>query len=236
MASRAKRYSDKSVPINFRIQPATRLALQKAAAKSGRTLSGECEHQLHRALLADLGSVQTHALMSMIGRTIDGFLGLRSKKTRWFDDPDLFDEAARLTAAAFELLKPRGPLSPEDEKPLGPRSAQFAIEATLREIQTADPSIPFGEQTPYQRWLTLMKEDLGPLVDRAIVWDKGAEEARKDAAEARSWRIKAAPILAEYIPLSRKDADETKTMTPAQTQRLAELRRKLAETIGGKEP
>jgi hypothetical protein len=226
MASRAKRYSDKSIVINFRIQPSTKAALQRAAAASGRTLSAECEHQLHRALASDLGAGPTHALMSMIGRTIDGFLSLRSTRTKWWNDPYLFDQAARLAATAFELLRPQGQSSPESAEPFGERSARFAIEATLREIQTVDTTIPFGKQTPYQRWLALMRQDLGPLVDRASVWVLSAEKARE-------LRGKAAPILEEYIPLSRKDAKTPRNMTDAETQRLAELRRQLVETIGG---
>jgi hypothetical protein len=227
MASRAKRYEDKAVVINFRIQPSTKAALQKAAAKTGRTVSAECEHQLRRALSADLAAGPTHALMSMIGRTIDGFLGLRSARAKWWNDPATFDQALKLTIAAFEMLRPPGP-APEAAEPLGERSGRFAIEATLREIQTVDPSIPFGEQTPYQRWLNLMRQDLGPLVDRAVVWGQGAEEARAQ-------RDRAAPILAEYIPLSRKDAERPRNMTEMETQRLAELRRQLVETTGGKE-
>ncbi len=227
MASRAERYSEKSIVINFRIQPSTKAALQKAAAANRRTLSAEAEFQLRRSL-SDMGAGRpTHALMNTIALAIDGLVGLRSPRARWWKDSHLFDQAAKLAAAAFEMLRPPGP-PPESAEPLGERSARFAIEATLREIQTVDPSIPFGEQTPYQRWLTLMKQDLGPLVDRAVIWGQGAEEARAQ-------RDRAAPILPEYIRLSRKDAATPRNMTEAETQRLAQLRRELVETIGGTE-
>jgi hypothetical protein len=235
MPARAKRYPAKSDVINFRIQRSTKTALQKAAAASGRTVSAETEHQLHRAL-SDMGTGRTHAIFAMIAMTIDGFLapspdnGKPAKPTRakWWDDPRLFDQAAKLTAAALELLRPQGPASPESEDPIDEHSARFAIEATLREIQTADPAIPFAQQKPYQRWLALLKQDLGPLADRPSVFGLTADEARKVDALAK-------PLLAEYHPLSQK-----KSKTPADVQRLDELEGALAaiavrKTIGGDE-
>jgi hypothetical protein len=209
MVARAKRYATKTVVINFRIQPATKIALQKAAAASGRTVSAEAEHQLHRAL-SDMGTGRTYAVMAMIAKAIDGFLNLKSTRAKWWDDPYLFDQAARLAVASFEMLRPHGEPSPEGE-PLGEHSARFAIQSTVREIQTADPSISFEKQTPYQRWLTIMKQDLGPLADRPSVFGLTADEARELRALAK-------PILDEYIPLSRKESK-----TPEETQRLAEL-------------
>ena len=105
MASRAKKYPDRTVVINFRIQPATKAALQDAARRSGRTVSAEAERQLRRAL-SDMGTGPTHALMALIGRAIDGVVGLKSPKAKWWNDPHQFDEAVRLATAAFELLRP----------------------------------------------------------------------------------------------------------------------------------
>ena len=227
MPARAKRYPSKSDVINFRIQPSTKTALQKAAAASGRTMSAETEHQLHRAL-SDMGTGRTHAIFATIAMTIDGFLApvrpdtgkpAKPARAKWWDDPRLFDQAAKLTAAALELLRPQGPPSPEVEDPIGEHSARFAIEATLREIQTADPAIPFAQQKPNQRWLALLKQDLGPLADRPSVFGLTADEARKVDALVR-------PLLDEYIPLSRK-----RDKTPAEVQRLAELQRSLEALV-----
>ena len=113
----------------------------------------------------------------------------------------------------------RGPPSPEVEDPIGEHSARFAIEATLREIQTADPAIPFAQQKPNQRWLALLKQDLGPLADRPSVFGLTADEARKVDALVR-------PLLDEYIPLSRK-----RDKTPAEVQQLAELQRSLEALV-----
>ena len=128
------------------------------------------------------------------------------------------------------MLRPQGELSSGSEDTLGERSARFAIESTLREIRTADPSIPFAKQTPHQRWLTLMRQDLGPLADRPAIW-------RRTGDEERGLRASARPIRDEYIPLSRKMAETPDKMTPAEKRRLKELKRELAaarETVGGK--
>jgi hypothetical protein len=223
MATRAKRYPTKSAFMHVRIQPTTKAALEKAAAASGRTVSAEAEHQLHRAL-SDMSTGPTYALMTMIGRTIDGVVGLKTARARWWNDPRQFDEAARMAMAAFELLRPPGPPPPESAEPLGERSGQFAVEATLREIQTVDTSVPFGKQTPHQRWLTLLKQDLGPLADRAFVFGASAEEARGRLALVK-------PILEELRALSRKSAKAPQSMTQAEAQRLAELQRKLLEAV-----
>jgi hypothetical protein len=175
-----------------------------------------------------MGTGRTHAIFATIAMTIDGFLtpirpgtGKRAKPARaeWWDDPRLFDQAAKLTAAALELLRPQGPASPESEDPIGERSARFAIEATLREIRTADPSVSFERRTRHERLLALLKEDLGPLTDRPTIWGSTAEEDRERNALAR-------PLLDEYIPLSRK-----KDRTTAETQRLAELQRSLEALV-----
>jgi hypothetical protein len=233
MPPRARRYPEKSSVINFRIQPSTKDLLKKAADASGQTLSAEAEHQLRRAL-SDMGTGRTHAIMAMLARTIDGLMAssnlpgkpaAKSARAKWWDDPYLFDQAAKLVVAAFEMLRPQGEVvapTPESGELLGDRSARFAVEATLRDIQAADPSIPFGKQTPYQRWLNMLKADLGPLADRPRIWGFSADEVRVLRALAK-------PILDELIPLSRKAAQAPQDMTAAETQRLTELRRNLME-------
>ena len=237
MASRAKNYPHKSSVLHVRIQPTTLSELKKAAAASGRTTSAEAEHQLHRAL-SDLGggsASKTAAVMAMIAKSIDGFLDIKEKYgkpvrvKKWWDDPYLFDQSAQLVVAALEMLRPLGEPSPEGE-PLGERSARFAIESVVREIRTADLSVPFREQKPYQRWLTLMRQDLGPLADRPAIWGRAADEER-------GLRALAKPVLDEYIPLSRKMAETPDKISPAEKRRLKELKHELAavrETVGGK--
>jgi hypothetical protein len=224
MASRAKKYPDRTVVINFRIQPATKAALQDAARRSGRTVSAECEHQLRRALV-DMGTGPTHALMALIGRAIDGVVGLKSPKAKWWNDPRQFDEAVRLATAAIELLRPppRADADSSDSvEPLTERSIQFAAESSVREVQTVDVAAPFEQQTPDQRWLALLRQDLGSVVDRVNIWSANAQEARR-------LRKATQPFIEELRTLSRKSAKTPQLLTQAEAQRLAELQHKLLE-------
>jgi hypothetical protein len=227
MAKAAKRvgkfrkYPEKSAVMNFRITPSTRQLLEQAAEASGRTISSECEHQLQRAL-SDIGTGPSHALMTVIGRTIDDLVrmrerGAKHKASRWWDDPYTFDLAAHAVAAAFEMFRPKGTPSKSDG-----RQGEFAIEATLREIQLADLSVPFDQMTPHQRWLVLLKRDLGPLADRPAVWGESAEQARQMYRQSRE-------LLRELIPLSRKETRTPEDMTPGETERLRELTERLRD-------
>jgi hypothetical protein len=215
-AGKFRKYPEKSAVMNFRITPSTRQLLERAAEASGRTISSECEHQLQRAL-SDIGAGPSHALMAVIGRTIDDLVRMRErgaklKASRWWDDPYTFDLAARAVTAAFEMFRPKGKPSESDG-----RQGEFAIEATLREIQLVDLSIPFDQLTPHQRWLALLKRDLGPLADRPTVW------WAESAPHARV-RERAREALRELIPLSQKAERAPDAMTPKETEKLRELR------------
>lgn len=208
----ARKYPEKSEVINFRIQPSTKAALKKAAAASGRTVSAEAEFQLQRAL-SDLGAGKTFAIMEMIAKTIDGLAATR--KTKWWLDPTAYAAAVAVVTAAFELLRPPG--QPQGD-PLSEHSPRFAVETTLREIQTADLRVPFGEQRPYGRWLARLKQGLGDLADRPALWGQTADQARASGEAA-------APILAELIHLSKK-----RDKTPAEMERVAKLERALIKS------
>jgi TraY domain len=219
---RAAKYAEKSEVINFRITPGTKRLLNDAAKRSGRSLSSECEVQLQRAL-DHMGDSQTYAVMMVIGKTIGSLERIRNPnaskrgKERWWNDAFLFDQARQVVLAAFGFFQPPVADFPKDENA---RKGKFWLEATLREIQLADPSIPIKKQTPHQRWLNLLKRDLGSLVDRPAVWGLDADSAREQ-------RERATPILEELIPLSRKNAQTPKAMSAAEKKKLGELFAKL---------
>jgi hypothetical protein len=238
-AKRAPRYPEKSSVVNFRCTPTTRRLLQQAAKASGKTLSYEIERHLERAL--SQRSTPTCALMDIIGTQIDALVRLRveglgdvepkwkvDKSARWWDDPYLYGQAFALVTHAFEMFRPKGePPQGIDESidAGGRRQGKFSIETTLREIQLVDASKPFAEQTPHERWLTLLKGDLGSLADRPVIWGSTAEQERE-------LRALTEPLLAELIPLSQKEGQTPESMTPEETQRLAELRAEVAKIAG----
>jgi hypothetical protein len=211
-----RKYPEKSAVMNFRITPGTRQLLEQAAVASGRTISSECEHQLQRAL-SDMSAGPSHAIMTIIGRAIDDLVVMRKRgerlKGQWWNDPYTFDAAARAVVAAFEIFRPKG------EAPDTGRQGEFTVEAILREIQLIDLSVPFDQMTPHQRWLALLKRDLGTLAERSVIWGENAEQAR----ERRKHGLE---ILRELIPLSRKPPGD---LTPEEAQRLQDLRNKAVQ-------
>jgi hypothetical protein len=208
-------YPEKSAVMNFRIRPDTKRLLTQAARASGRTLSAETEHQLRRAV-AEMGAGRTYVILTAIGRAIDGLVELKrtTPGTDWWSDPDLYTQARRVVLTALDLFKPPGTVT--DAGPDDTRTAEFAIETTLREIQLFDETKPFVKQTPYERWLGMMKKDLGPLADRLAVWGVPAARARENQERFR-------PFRDELIALSRKAARAPDAMLPDEHRRLKEL-------------
>jgi hypothetical protein len=196
---RALRYPGGSTPITFRVTAETRNLLEQAATAHGRSLSGECEWQLQRALSAWENS-KTHAFMTVIGQAIDGVAAIVDgepgpRAVKWWDDPYLYGQAEQVTVAAFRMFKPRG-TTPD----IDPRQGDFVLGAGVHELQTIDEGTPFEKQTLHQRRLKRLKHDLGEaLVDRAAPFGIAAAAAREQIQKMR-------PFKNELIELSKKAA------------------------------
>ena len=166
MSSRAMRYhQDRAVVMNFRIQPSTKALLAKAAARSGRTLSAEAEHQLRRALV-DLAT-PTPAIMAVMTGAIDRLAGIaRPSGRKWWNDPGQFDGAAKLAAAAFAMLRPPGPRL-RFSFPTQPATKYRRCEPPCAKFKR--PMGRSGSRSKRRaRQLVRLKADLGPLIDRAL--------------------------------------------------------------------
>src|SRR3974390_40252 len=104
------------LPLHFRVRPDTMKALKEAQAISGRTLSGECEAQLNRALVET--NVALWPLMQLLSDIL-GKIPEFSKATRWADNYVLFDRAFNAITTMLEMLRPPGPIrqdATDDEK------------------------------------------------------------------------------------------------------------------------
>jgi hypothetical protein len=235
---RTHRYSEKKdVILNARVTPHTHDLLSRAAERSGRTLSAETEFQLRRAL-SDMSSGSTYAILTTIGRSIESLVKFRpgqevaTRPTRdgWLKDAYLFEQALQIVLAAFALFRPPGPvptLSEQDEQG-GRKQGQFTLEATLREMQLVDTTKPFNEQTGHERWLNLLRTELGSLVERPVIWGVPVEEARELRADV-------AKLLSELIPLSQRAGNlhkEGSELPPDERARLDELHKQLEKIIG----
>ena len=236
----AKPREKKSVILNARVTPHTRDLLSRAAERNGRTLSAETEVQLRRAL-SDMTAGSTYAIMTTIGRSIESLVKFRpgqkvaTKPTGdgWLKDAYLFEQARQIVLAAFELFRPGpAPTPSEQDEQGGRRQGQFTLEATLREMQLVDTTKPFAKQTEHERWLNLLRIELGSLVERPDIWGVSTEEARELRADT-------AKLLSELIPLSQKAGNLHKQgseLPPDERARLAELNQQLAKILTEKTP
>jgi hypothetical protein len=224
-------YPEKSQVMNFRIRPDTKRLLAQAARVSGRTVSAEAEHQLRRGL-AEMGTGRTHAVMTTIGRAIDTLVTLKTsdrhgRDDQWWSDPRLFEAARRVVLEALELFRPLA-ADKAEANDSDVRQAAFEIEALLHEIQTVDENKPYVKQTPHERWLVLMKKDLGQLADRPAIWGMPAEQAR----ELRDATV---TLRRELAALLRKANEAAADFTPDERARLEELKSSLLEILQSKE-
>jgi hypothetical protein len=167
--------------------------------------------------------------MTAIGLSIDQMVEMkrrssREKNLQWWNDPHLFNQASLIVASFFEMFRPQTESSLENLD-TDAQAARFTIEATLREIQIADPTIPFAEQTTHQRRLNFLKQTLGPLADRPVIWGKSADRARAERDAISSG------LRQELIALSRKEGKTPEAMTAAETTRLRELEADLIAKI-----
>jgi hypothetical protein len=213
-------YAGKTSVVSFRFTPATKAALKKAAAISGRSVSQEAEYRLHRSLSAS----PTQALMGLVSDAIDGLKNLDRPNATWTDDPYLFVMALQAASTALELFRPAEPMSPEASEMLGSRQGMFALFSTLRDVQLAD----YAPDTPYGRALRTANHALGPFLNSMHIWGM-------DALTARNQHERSQHIRAELIPLSKKEGTAPEAMTQQETKRLWELRSQLAAIAGGRQ-
>lgn len=241
--------------LSVRITEEMHEKIETARKGSGRTYSGEVEHQLNRALF-DWGTGPTHAVMTAIGKAVDNLAKMRLSPTGgwskddealWWRDPYLFSQTAQAMTAALDIYRPQGEPPQEQEELLdlgGPHQGRFAIEGILRDIQLVDPSTPPAQQSArtveYWRWLCGLKEDLGFLADNPTIRGRTARQAqflRDRSAKFRdelialsreAGRMPEGMSLEEYQNASRKEI-EPRNLPPKKLERLAELRRRIAQ-------
>jgi hypothetical protein len=207
-------YPEKSSVINFRIRPDTKQLLQDAARASRRTLSQESEHQLRRALI-EMGAGPTYAFMQIIGRVVDKLVNLKDPNAKWMQDPYLYQQAENAITAALRLFRPEGtpPETVSESLELGgTQQGALMMREELRDVQLADPSIPFAKQSARQQMLSMRKADLGDLADRPRIYGRTADRTRQEASLGRQ--------AAELI---RKAQRQPKQMTSAEKAELGQL-------------
>jgi hypothetical protein len=184
-------YRDKTQVLSTRISAELREAL--AAAAKGRTLSREIEHRLRRTFSEDkqveaiFGSRRNFQLMRLIASVIESTVNRKVDMPKksivdWTADPYVFDQAMRAIVAVLEAIRPPGAVPQSLNETLdqygGTFQGEFNAIETLREIQKA-PDALLLKGTRHQKKMADVKQDIGDLADRALIYGRSADDTRK---------------------------------------------------------
>src|SRR6266508_1648675 len=141
MARRGRRpkgeYPEKKRVFASRVREDTWEMLQRAAAKSGRSVSQEFEFRLRRGLDEDekiestFGDLKTYGLMKLAAQAVKSMCDLKNLKVHWTANVTAFDEALEVIT---RTLKGFRPLTATNLETAPPELATPALAETVREI------------------------------------------------------------------------------------------------------
>jgi hypothetical protein len=181
--------------LSTRLQPDTRARLVQAAKANQRSFSQELEHRLRFSFIKEdsvidfYGSQRNAAIPKLLGAVIQATCTSWLTKTKegwvpdpckdpseWLRDPKLFD---RVITAILHALMWFRPGKSRHEQSLYYSSA---IEQMIDDIRASDPSIPMRKRSGRQHALSVLKDELGDLVDHPHPYDaffKGEPATRR---------------------------------------------------------
>jgi hypothetical protein len=173
MAKRGRRpkgeYPEKKRVFASRVREDTWEMLQRAAAKSGRSVSQEFEFRLRRGLDEDqkiestFGDLKTYGLMKLAAQAVKSMCDLKNLKIHWTADVAAFDDALETITRTLRGFRP---LTAPDLVTGSPELGPPALVEIAREIQAADPARALGKVSKHQRAVLRLQSELGDLVER----------------------------------------------------------------------
>jgi hypothetical protein len=164
-------YPEKKRVFASRIREDTWEMLQRAAAKSGRSLSQEFEFRLRRSLDDDekiesaFGDLKTFGLMKLAAQAVKSMCDLNNLKGHWTANATAFDEALKVITRTLKGFRPHALIAP-DLVTGPPELAKPGLVEKVREIQAADPTRPLSKVSKRDRAMLRFQSELGDLVDR----------------------------------------------------------------------
>ena len=174
MARRGRRpkgeYPEKKRVFASRIREDTWEMLQRAAAKSGRSVSQEFEFRLRRSLDDDekiesaFGDLKTFGLMKLAAQAVKSMCDLNNLKGHWTANVTAFDEALEVITRTLKGFRPH--VLTATNLVTGPPELGKPLIETVREIQAADPTRPLGKVSKRERGMLRLQSELRDLVDR----------------------------------------------------------------------
>ncbi|MFL6305086.1 MAG: hypothetical protein ACJ72H_16260 [Candidatus Sulfotelmatobacter sp.] len=177
-------YPEKKRVFASRVREDTWKMLQRAAAKSGRSVSQEFEHRLRLGLDKDekvedaFGDLQTYALMKLAAQAIDSMTALKQTRSHWTANVTTFDEALQLINRTLQAFRPHA-LTANSLVSHQPELGMPALIEVVREIHSADASRPLDKLSERERRLIRLQRELGHLTNRPLRMVK-AKDRRSD--------------------------------------------------------
>ena len=176
MAKRGRRprgeYPEKKRVFASRVREDTWQMLQRAAARSGRSVSQEFEHRLRRGLEEDgdieetFGDRRTYALMKIAAMAAvnSALLNPLQSEVHWTTSVEAFDRALSAIVKVLGAFRPHELVS--EGVMIGPPQLGAPALELVGQIQAADPAQSLDRMTKRQRAVLRLKDELGELVDR----------------------------------------------------------------------
>ena len=164
-------YPEKKRVFASRIREDTWEMLQRAAAKSGRSLSQEFEFRLRRSLDDDekiesaFGDLKTFGLMKLAAQAVNSMCDLKNLKVHWTANITAFDEALEVITRTLKGFRPHV-LTATNLVTGSPELGKPALTEIVGEIQAADPALPLGKVSKRDRAMLRLQSELGNLLDR----------------------------------------------------------------------
>jgi hypothetical protein len=181
------------IKLSARLSSSLVEALTASALKRKRNMSREIEHRLNRSMIDDRDDERTYALLRLLRSVLRSTMG--RKMSTWLDDPHAFDQAVIAINTTLELIRPKSTI----DAPAAGDGLHGALAAhgTLADIQKS-PTIAPANASAYRREMTMLRQAIGDVVDRAMIHGKTAEQLRADE-----------PARLELVALRKKDAYAT---------------------------
>lgn len=180
-------YVGQTAVLSTRISPELRSRLEAEVERNGKTLSREIEHRLRRSFTEDdqiseaFGSRRNYALMRAISMVLEIWHNPADVLANWRDDPVAYDQMCKKIEGVLKAMRPAGEgrkLS-ELEQALADVTAIEHPARILQAVQNAEAALPLGGARRDQV-LSLIKSDLGDLIDRPRIFEGTADQLRAE--------------------------------------------------------
>jgi hypothetical protein len=222
----------KGAQFSTRISQDLRIALEDAAAKSGRSLSQEFETRL-RGSFAETPRVDS-ATDAIVGSGILGIVVSQLKNldakdpatARWHNDPYCWRQAVAAATTILNLYRPAGvePVSytPPGTPGTGIRQGESFVEQWVLDVQTATPAVPMSE--PGKLLPSKLREQMGPaLADRPEVFGMSSERWKTISRKGVHF--------GEVMRKARRDEAQYGKADPADLKQIRKIAIELQELI-----